>query len=209
MRCEEPAMTMDARDWDERYAASELVWSEGPNRFVEEVARDLEPGRALDLACGEGRNAIWLARQGWSVTGADYSKVAIEKAHHLADAAKVAVDWRHVDVVTFKAPSASYDFVLLCYLQLPFEQMTTVTVNASQALAPGSTLCVVGHAWVNLTEGVGGPQDPAVLYEPSDVVGWLGDLAVSRAEHVTRTLDTESGPRDAIDTLVVATSRVR
>ena len=70
---------MDSQDWDQRYDQADLVWSEGPNRFVEEIARELPAGRALDLACGEGRNAIWLARQGWTVTGVDFSAVAIRE----------------------------------------------------------------------------------------------------------------------------------
>ena len=59
---------MDAGEWDARYRDSELVWSAGPNQFVEECCADLPPGRAIDLAAGEGRNAIWLAEQGWDAT---------------------------------------------------------------------------------------------------------------------------------------------
>lgn len=198
-------MTMEAQDWDERYAASALVWSEGPNRFVEEVAQGLVPGRALDLACGEGRNAIWLARAGWLVTGIDFSKVAIEKAARLARQAGVEVDWRCEDVVTFAAPKASYEFVVLSYLHLPAEQMATVIAHGRRALVVGGTLFVVGHARVNLSEGCGGPQDPEVLYEPEDVVNWLGDLEIQRAEHVSRTVETDDGPRTAVDALVVGT----
>jgi 2-polyprenyl-3-methyl-5-hydroxy-6-metoxy-1,4-benzoquinol methylase len=65
-------------DWNARYAASELLWTAEPNRlFAAEIA-GLEPGRALDLACGEGRNAVWLAEQGWRVTAVDFSDVALE-----------------------------------------------------------------------------------------------------------------------------------
>ena len=64
---------MDARAWDERYAASELVWSATPNRFVEAELAELAPGRAVDLAAGEGRNALWLADRGWHVTAVDFS----------------------------------------------------------------------------------------------------------------------------------------
>src|SRR5579863_2536419 len=197
-------MTMNANDWDERYSASALVWSEGPNRFVEELAQGLDPGRALDLACGEGRNAIWLARHGWRVSGIDYSKVAIDKAKRLAAQAGVEVEWFCSDVLTFEAATGSYDLVLLSYLQLPVDQMSTVVAKAGRALAPGGTLLVVGHARANLTDGVGGPQDSAVLYEPDDVVSWLGDLVIRRAEHVTRTVETDGGPRTAIDALVAA-----
>jgi SAM-dependent methyltransferase len=75
---------MHAAEWDARYAGKNLVWEAEPNRWVVEVCAGLPPGRALDLACGEGRNALWLARQGWRVTGVDFSRVALERAGDLA-----------------------------------------------------------------------------------------------------------------------------
>ena len=78
---------MDAAGWDARYAGSDLVWGNGPNRFVERELADLPPGRALDIACGEGRNAIWLAHRGWRATGVDFSSVAVERARRLAKVA--------------------------------------------------------------------------------------------------------------------------
>ncbi|MFD0328131.1 methyltransferase domain-containing protein [Streptacidiphilus monticola] len=77
---------MDAEDWDRRYAAEELVWSAGPNRFVAEELAGLTPGRALDLAAGEGRNALWLAEQGWRVDAVDWSAVGLDKARRAAAA---------------------------------------------------------------------------------------------------------------------------
>ena len=73
---------VDAAGWDERYAATDLVWSAGPNQFVEAACADLPPGRAVDLAAGEGRNAIWLARRGWQVTAVDFSQVGLDKGAH-------------------------------------------------------------------------------------------------------------------------------
>ncbi|MFL6133228.1 MAG: class I SAM-dependent methyltransferase, partial [Nocardioidaceae bacterium] len=70
---------MDARAWDERYAASELIWSATPNRFVEAELTSLPPGRAVDLAAGEGRNALWLADRGWHVTAVDFSLAGLDK----------------------------------------------------------------------------------------------------------------------------------
>ncbi len=69
---------MDRDDWDARYEAQELVWSAEPNRFLVAEICDESPGRGLDLGCGEGGNAIWLAEQGWTVTRVDFSKVALE-----------------------------------------------------------------------------------------------------------------------------------
>ncbi|MEX1287114.1 MAG: class I SAM-dependent methyltransferase, partial [Acidimicrobiia bacterium] len=75
---------MDAEQWDARYADKELIWSAEPNQFLPPAVEGMRPGRALDLACGEGRNAIWLARHGWYVLGVDFSSVAIRKAKQLA-----------------------------------------------------------------------------------------------------------------------------
>ena len=75
---------MDAEAWNERYRTSELMWSAGPNQFVEAELADLAPGRAVDLAAGEGRNAIWLARRGWQVTAVDFSQVALDKGRAIA-----------------------------------------------------------------------------------------------------------------------------
>ena len=84
---------MDRHDWDARYAGEQLVWSAEPNRFLVAEVDGLPPGRALDVACGEGRNAIWLAEHGWMVTAVDFSAVAIDKGRRLAAARDVAVHW--------------------------------------------------------------------------------------------------------------------
>lgn len=90
---------MDARDWDERYREKPLLWSAGPNRFIEEELADLEPGTVLDVACGEGRNSVWLARRGWDVTGVDFSPVALDRAREMASRADVMVTWEEVDIL--------------------------------------------------------------------------------------------------------------
>ncbi len=98
---------MDPTAWNARYAGSELVWSAEPNRFLPQEAAGLTVGRAIDLACGEGRNAIWLARQGWEVVGVDFADAGIDKARRLASDAGVAVEWVVADVTrtTRRAPS--------------------------------------------------------------------------------------------------------
>jgi SAM-dependent methyltransferase len=84
---------MDSIEWDRRYGGRELLWTGEPNRFLVAETAALRPGSALDLACGEGRNAVWLAEQGWRVTGVDFSEVALEKARGLADARGVDAGW--------------------------------------------------------------------------------------------------------------------
>ncbi|MGZ4649759.1 MAG: SAM-dependent methyltransferase [Kineosporiaceae bacterium] len=195
---------MDASGWDRRYAEHDLVWGLGPNRYVERELADAPPGTALDVACGEGRNAIWLARQGWHATGIDFSAVGIERACRLAAEAGVAdrCTFEVTDVVHDAWPPGPFDAVVLAYLQLPAGERRTALRRAASVLAPGGVLLVVAHDSTNLTDGVGGPQDPAVLYTADDVVAdvvGLG-LTVERAGPILRPV--EGADRPAIDALV-------
>jgi SAM-dependent methyltransferase len=191
---------MRSEDWDRRYAEKELVWSAGPNRFLAAEAADLTPGRALDLACGEGRNALWLAERGWQVTAVDFSRVAVEKGRRIAAERGVDVEFVVADLLEYEPAAAAYDLTIVFYLQLAADELSTVLARAAAALAPGGTFLLVGHDLRNLTEGHGGPQDASVLYTPEDVVASLGDLEVERAEPVERPVDGAV----AIDALVRA-----
>ena len=193
---------MDAAYWDERYAASELVWSAEPNRFVAEVCAGLSPGRALDLAAGEGRNAIWLAQHGWTVTAADFSQVGLDKGRRLASHAGVEdrVAWLVADATTTDWPP-EHDLVVVAYLQLVESDRREAARRAFAALQPGGRFVWVAHDSTNLAEGTGGPQDPSVLMTADDV---LVDLTgepydVIRADRVSRPV----GEATAYDCLVV------
>jgi SAM-dependent methyltransferase len=196
---------MDAEDWDQRYRERDLVWSAEPNVFVEGEVGDLPPGRALDLAAGEGRNAIWLARRGWDVEAVEFSPVAIDKGRALAEREGVAVAWTLADL-TAEPDLDAADLVLHVYLHLPPPAAERVLRHAAALVAPGGTLLVVAHARRNLAEGYGGPPDPALLPEPGEVAGVLAaaGLEVEHAGEVIRTVETDEGPRDAIDVLVRA-----
>ena len=197
---------MDANAWDERYAASELVWSVGPNQFVEAECTGLPPGQALDLAAGEGRNAIWLARRGWDVTALDFSQVALDKGRTLA--ADVDVEWICADATTWNRTD-TYDLVVIAYLQLPAAERREAVRRGFGALRPGGTFLLVCHDTSNLTEGTGGPQDESVLLTADDVLSDLADedFEVLRAERVERNVsvsDEHGGEaeRTAYDCLV-------
>lgn len=196
---------MEREHWDLKYAGDELLWHAEPNRFLVEATGDLDPGTVLDVACGEGRNAIWLAGRGWSATGVDFSTVALRKARRLAATRRVDVDWIEVDVREW-IPAVSFDLVLLFYLQLPPSQRRTVFRTFAHSVAPGGHLVVVGHDSENLAAGIGGPQDPEVLFSAADVVADIGSsgLFVERAELVRRPVATDDGEVDALDALVRA-----
>ena len=191
-------------DWNERYAGRELVWTADANRlFAAEVA-DLPAGRALDLACGEGRNAVWLAERGWRVTAVDFAAVGLAKARELAASRDVEVEWVHADVLEYAPEPRAFELVAVVYLQLPARGARRVLRRAADAVAPGGTLLVLGHDTTNLTDGHGGPKDVSVLFTPEDVVAALGDLVVERAEKMRRTVSLDGGDATAIDAFVRA-----
>jgi SAM-dependent methyltransferase len=189
-------------DWNRRYAEIESLWSAAPNRCLVAETAELIQGRALDLACGDGRNAIWLAGLGWHVTGVDFSDVAIAKGRQRAAREGVEVDFRSQDLLDFEPDARAYELVLVLYLQLPADERRVVLGRASEAVATAGTFLLVGHDVLNLTEGVGGPSDPRVLYTPEDIVSELSGLEVQKAERVLRPVEDADHP--AIDALVRA-----
>jgi SAM-dependent methyltransferase len=204
---EEP---INSSQWDERYGSADLVWSATPNRWVEQLTADLPVGRALDLAGGEGRNALWLADRGWQAIVVDLSEVALDRVRGLAAKRFGANDQRvstlRADVRTYQPPPGSFDLVLLVYLHVPADDRRTVVRSAASAVAPGGRLLVVAHDSKNLEGGFGGPQDARLLYTAEDVAADLvgTSLAIERSEAVVRTVVIDGGPRDAIDAVLMA-----
>jgi SAM-dependent methyltransferase len=200
------ASAMDSTSWDRRYEGRELVWTAEPNRFLVAEAEALAPGRAIDLACGEGRNAVWLAERGWQAVGADFSEVGLQKARELANRRGVNVEWVAADLLDYRPDPRAFDLVLVFYLQVPTAERLPILQAAAEAVAAGGTFLLVAHDSTNLEHGHGGPQDPAVLYTPDDVVDDLAGagLSVERAERVERPVHTPDGERIALDALLRA-----
>ena len=192
---------MEREDWNRRHGEAGPLFGVDPNRFLVAEVEGLAPGRALDLACGAGRNAVWLAERGWTVTGVDFSDVALENGRGLAAERGVEVEWVRADVREWTPPAAAYDLVAILYLQIPVDERRIVHGRAAAAVAPGGTVLVVGHDRENLASGTGGPQDVRVLLDAEEVAGELLGLEIEKAERVLRPVE---GERDAIDTLVRA-----
>lgn len=195
---------MEREDWNRKHGEVGLLFGATPNRFLVAEVEGLSPGRALDLACGGGRNAVWLAEQGWTVTAADFSDVGLASAAELAAERGVDVEWVDADLRVWEPPAGAFDLVAILYLQIPADERRIVLARAAAAVAPGGTLLVVGHDRENLNGGYGGPKSPEVLLTPEEVAAELPGLDVERAERVLRPVETEDGEAQAIDTLVRA-----
>ena len=136
------------RDWDARYLERDALWSGEPNpQLVAEVA-DLPPGRALDLGCGEGADALWLASRGWTVTAIDISQVALSRAaanEKRAPRPAGEVEWRHTDAAATPPESQAYDLVSLQYFPVRRQPGDDVLRALLDAVVPGGTLLVGYH----------------------------------------------------------------
>ena len=162
-------------EWDRRYTEREQLWSGQPNgALVAEVAV-MKPGRVLDVGCGEGADAVWLARRGWDVTALEVSGVALERAARHACDAGVAVRWVHAGLAEAALPPASFDLVSAQYPAL----LRTPDAAAERALvgavAPGGRLLLVHHAGMETQQVQDGGFDPLDYVWPSMVAALLDD----------------------------------
>ena len=135
--------------WNSRYAERDQIWSGEPNQALVLAAGSLRPGRALDLGCGEGADAVWLAERGWNVTAVDIASTAVTRAKALAtgrDVPENRITWLVEDLATWE-PTGSYELVSACFFHSPVDfPRTTVLQRAAAAVAPGGDLLIVGHA---------------------------------------------------------------
>lgn len=163
--------------WDERYGSSSKVWSGKANPQLITEASDLAPGSALDVGCGEGGDAIWLAGQGWQVTAVDVSGVALDRgaAHALEVGAEVAsrITWLRADLAEWVPSPASYDLVSAQFMHVPKDQREVLHRRLAEAVVPGGTLLVVGHHPSDLQTTVPRPPTPGLLFTASEVADAL------------------------------------
>jgi SAM-dependent methyltransferase len=193
--------------WDERYRSSARVWSGQPNpQLVAEVG-DMAPGRALDVGCGEGADAIWLARRLWEVEAVDISGVALERAATHAEQvdpeASARIEWRRADLISAPPEPDAFDLVSVQFMQLPPEPRATLFRALAGAVRPGGTLLIVGHHPSDLGTGVRRPPMPEVFYTADDVAGlldstWSVEVNEARPRQATTTDGAEATIHDAV-----------
>ncbi|MGC4807856.1 methyltransferase domain-containing protein [Micromonospora sp. DT233] len=169
---------MVRRDWwERRYEDHPVMWSGRPNPQLVAEAADLPVGRALDVGCGEGADAVWLASRGWRVTAVDIAAVAVERA--AAYAAQVGgevaarITWRQADLREQPPAAGGYDLVSAQYMHLPREQRRRLFAGLAEAVAPGGTLLIVGHDVSDLRSGAHRAHFPELMYSAGEVAGDL------------------------------------
>ena len=186
----------DRERWDARYREKSSMWSGEPNPTLAAEAGELTPGTALEVGAGEGADAIWLARQGWRVTGLDISAVALERAgaHAREAGAPVAerTTWLCADLLEWEPPRRAYDLVAVHFLHLTPAKRRLVYGKLADAVAPGGTLLVVAHHPSDLRTTVPRPPFPEVFFTGDDLAA---DLGADGWEIVTNA----AAPREATD----------
>jgi SAM-dependent methyltransferase len=159
--------------WDERYGSRQSIWSGEPNRCLVTETADLVPGAALDVGCGEGADAIWLAQRGWRVTAVDISSVALERA--AANAARVGaevatrIEWVHEDLMTWDPGRDRFDLVSAQYMHLPSAPREALFARLAAAVASGGTLLIVGHHPSDLQTTMPRPPIPDLFFTGDEI----------------------------------------
>jgi SAM-dependent methyltransferase len=187
----------DDHMWDERYASEEYVYGTEPNRFLVEAAVRIPGPCVLSLCEGEGRNAVWLAGQGFQVTAVDASRVGLAKASRLADEHSVAIDTRIADLAGFDLGSACWDAIVSIFCHLPPVLRTELHQRVIEALAPGGVFILEAYTPAQLDYGTGGPRSLELLVELEALQRELSGLEFIHACETVREISEghlHSGP---------------
>jgi len=196
----EPADEMGSEFWDATYSERATIWSGQPNAQLVAEATDLSPGSALDVGCGEGADAVWLAQHGWDVTAVDISQVALDRAREHAKDAGVAITFEARDVITTPPSPAAYDLVSAQFFQLADPDRSEFMRALGAAVNPGGRLLVVGHLLtpaMNPTrvERFFTPDQITTLFSPDS---WVTEVSETRE----RTAMHHGEMSDLIDAVV-------
>lgn len=197
-------------EWDKRYSEGAQLWSGRPNGALVAEMTGLPPGRALDVGCGEGADAVWLARGGWQVTGLEVSGIALQRAAGHAQDAGVPIQWVHAGLVDAALPPGSFDLVSAQYPALLRTPDGAAERAMLAAVAPGGVLLLVHHAGMDSRPVSDTGFDPADYVWPSMVLALLDeDWAVELNEQRPRIVPDGGAGGHHADDLVLRARRLR
>ncbi len=176
------------RAWDKRYA--EHPWSVVPDVSLVEFVEPLVPGRALDLGCGTGRNSLWLARQGWDVTGVDGSAVGLRIAADQARQEGLSLTLGRDDLLAYEPTPESFDLVVVANIHLTPDQRDEFFARAARAVATSGHLYISGHHVDAL--GIAGPPDRERLFDEAMFRGRFNDFRTEVLERRATLSDADA-----------------
>ena len=196
----------EPQSWDDRYSGEEKIWSGNPNPQLVAEVTGLAAGTALDIGCGEGGDVIWLARQGWHVTGADFSANGLARAARHAEEAGVGdlTDWWQVDARAFSHGERSYDLVTTHFLHPPDGGMVEVSRRLAGAVAPGGHLLVVGHAPSEVFTHLNTSHRGAMFFAEELLPGLPADFEALVVEQRPRTVTRDGATVESEDATLFA-----
>ncbi len=172
--------------WDERYSIDSYVYGESPNDFLRERVSALKRGRALCLAEGEGRNSVFLAKHGFTVTGVDSSSVALEKAERLAKKNHVTIETVHADLARYTIEQDSWDSIVSIFCHLPPSLRKTIHRRVVLGLQSGGTFLLEAYTPRQLEFGTGGPPKAEFMMDLGSLKEELAGLEFVHAQELIR-----------------------
>lgn len=191
--------------WDQRYAGAENLWSGQPNATLVAELEGMRPGRILDVGCGEGADALWLAAHGWDVTALDVSQVALNRASERADALGLQVRWLHAGLVEAELAPGSFDVVSAQYPALLRTDDATAERALIDAVAPNGVLLVVHHSLPSVEQAAAHGFHPEDYVSPADVAARLDDSWTVEIDEVRpRHVSTGAGAHHTEDVVLRA-----
>lgn len=199
---------MNTRSWEEMYRSRDQAFSGNPNGVLVTEVSSLSPGRALDAGCGEGADAIWLARRGWQVTAVDISHTALDRAA-AATSAELAdrIGWTQCDLTTTPSPAGMFDLVSAQYFPLPHQPDHTALRGLLATVAPGGTLLFASHDPADLSSRQGHDIAPLDYCQPNDIARLLDhNWTVLINETRPRTAPAPAGTHHTHDTVLRASA---
>ena len=198
--------------WDHRYRERARIWSGNPNRQLVAIAGDLPPGRALDVGCGEGADAAWLASRGWTVLGVDVSEVALDRAReHTAElepAVAARLEWQQVDLLATPELPADLDLVSVQFMHLPEPEHSRIMRDLAALVGTGGSLLIVAHDPSDLHSGVGRPHQQNLFHTSEQIAGLLDDAWDVRIRESRPRVERKDGRDHSISDAVVHAVRV-